>query len=223
MSERPLVSVVVPVHEGERFLGAALDSVLAQDYEPLELIVVDDGSRRRAAHIAHARGAHYLEQANRGPAAARNAGIEASRGSLLAFLDQDDVWAPATLPTRVDALTARPGIGYVLGLMQVFQEAGAPWPHWLDRSWLTEPRVGYCPGTLLVRREALAEVGLFDAGYRSFSDGEWLVRARRAGIEGYVVPEVVLRYRVHEANQSHDRALFRTELVRALRQRRPVT
>ena len=213
----PLVSAIVPVFNGERFLAAALDSILTQDYRPLEVVVVDDGSTDGSAAIAQSRAVRYLAQPNGGPAAARNAGVDAARGSLLAFLDQDDEWLPATLRKRVEALRGSPELGFVLGRLEVVLEPGTSWPHWLDPRRRTEPAPGYCPGTLLVRREAFAAAGGFDPRFVSVSDAEWLLRARRAGIRGDVLDDVVLRYRLHAANHSHDRELFRSELFRALR------
>jgi glycosyltransferase involved in cell wall biosynthesis len=109
---QPLVSVVVPVRNGERFLGEALDSVLAQDYEPVELIVVDDGSTDGSGDIAGARGAHVIRQEGGGLAAARNAGLAAAQGELVAFIDADDVWLPGKLVRQVEYLLDRPDVGF---------------------------------------------------------------------------------------------------------------
>jgi glycosyltransferase involved in cell wall biosynthesis len=214
---RPLVSAIVPVWNGERYLGEALDSILAQDYEPLETIVVDDGSTDGSADIARSRGIEPLVQANGGPAVARNAGIAASSGEIVMFLDQDDVWLPGKVRNQVEALAAHPEAGVLYGRMEVFLEPGTPWPDWLDSAWQTEPNTGFTPGTLAIRREALEAVGGFDPEYRVASDGEWLVRSRRAGIGSLVSEDLVLRYRVHGRNQSYDKALARSEMLRALR------
>jgi glycosyltransferase involved in cell wall biosynthesis len=91
----PLVSVVTPVYNGEAFLRETLESIFAQDYEPFEVIVVDDGSTDGSAAIARSYpAARYIRQHNQGPAAARNAGIAAARGEFLAFVDADDVALP---------------------------------------------------------------------------------------------------------------------------------
>jgi glycosyltransferase involved in cell wall biosynthesis len=211
------VSAIVPVWNGERFLAAALDSILAQDYEQLEVVVVDDGSRDASVEIAARRDVRVLERENGGPGAARNAGVAASSGEILAFLDQDDEWLPGKLERQLAALRERPEAGFVYGRMEVVLEPGAAWPGWLDPAWLEEPPVGWCPGTLVVSREVFEEVGPFDEDFRVFSDGEWLVRARRAGYRGLVLDDVVLRYRIHEANQSHDRVRHKAEVLRALR------
>ena len=213
----PLVSVIVPVWNGERFLAEALDSILAQEYEPLEVIVVDDGSTDGSAAIAQARDVRYYVQPNRGPGAARNTGVAAAQGELLAFLDQDDVYLPGKLALQVETLAKRPEIGFVFTRIDVFLEPGVERPAWLPADWFVTPPVGYCPSTLMLRREAFAAVGEFDTDYTAFSDGDWFVRARRAGVENVVLDDVTVRYRIHGRNQSNDRNTFVHEVLRSLR------
>ena len=94
----PLVSVIIPVYNGQAYLRPTLKSVFAQDYRPLEVIAVDDGSIDRSAEIIRSfPEVVYLYQDNRGHAAARNAGISAANGEFLAFLDADDLWPPDKL------------------------------------------------------------------------------------------------------------------------------
>src|SRR5271168_2771000 len=103
---QPLVSVVVPVFAGERFVGDALDSVAVQTYPHVETIVVDDGSPDRSVEVASSRsGVRVLRERHRGVAAARNAGLAAARGELVAFLDQDDLWRPSKLALQVALLS----------------------------------------------------------------------------------------------------------------------
>src|SRR6266571_2615420 len=98
----PLVSVITAVHNGERSLGAALESLFRQDYTPYESVVVDDGSDDGTPHVlARFPGVIYLRQENQGPAAARNKGLAAARGQYVAFLDADDVLPPTKLSTQV--------------------------------------------------------------------------------------------------------------------------
>ena len=102
MTKPNLISCIVPVFNGERYLAEALDSILAQTWRPLEVIVVDDGSTDGTAHIAAGYGAEvsYIHQANAGPAAARNRGLDAARGEFIAFLDADDLWHKDKLSAR---------------------------------------------------------------------------------------------------------------------------
>lgn len=216
----PLVSVVVPIYNGARFLRQALDSIAAQDYRPLETVVIDDGSTDASAAIARSDpGVRYLSQANQGVALARNAGIGASTGPFLAFLDQDDVWSPSKLSLQVGHLLAHPELGFVLAHERLFLEPGCPPPRWLKRELLARDHAGYVVGTLTARRAVFDVVGLFAATYRIASDIDWLLRARDAGVAMTVLPETLLHRRIHEGNHSHQAGQAVTELLGALRAR----
>ena len=109
-SMRPLVSVILPVHDGAGFLPGALSVIRIQDYRPLQIIVVDDGSRDETARIAE-RSSDVLVlrlERNRGPAAARNAGLSRAEGEFVAFLDVDDHWPPGTLLHQDERLVTDP-------------------------------------------------------------------------------------------------------------------
>jgi glycosyltransferase involved in cell wall biosynthesis len=214
----PLVSVIVPVHRGERFLAAALDSVEAQTHPRVETIVVDDGSPDASAEIAAARPhVHLVRQAHAGVAAARNAGLAVARGELVAFLDQDDAWMPEKLARQAAFLAAHPDTAIALSHMEVVLEPGTPHPVWLEPSWLVEPQPGYVPSTWLVRREAFERLGRFDTRYAIACDSDWLARAKDAGLGREMLPDVLVRWRVHGANGSYDQETMRRELMRMLR------
>lgn len=196
MTKGPLVSVIVPVYNGESFLRETLDSIFALDYEPFEVIVVDDGSKDGSSSIAqsypHVR---YILQENRGPGAARNAGIDASRGEFIAFVDSDDVVLPHKLSTQV---------GYLLDNADVTATLGR-------QEWITPPPDavpdlvwgdidGITPISLVIRRAALIEVGCFDPALRGPEDIELLVRLREGGYQFLVLPEIVMLRRYHGDN-----------------------
>ncbi len=112
----PLVTVVMAVYNAEAFLAEALDSVYAQDYEPFEVVLVDDGSTDGSAAIAQSYpGLRYLRQENGGPSAARNAAIAAARGELVAVADADDVQLPGRLSVQVGYLVEHPEVAVTLG------------------------------------------------------------------------------------------------------------
>jgi glycosyltransferase involved in cell wall biosynthesis len=194
---QPLVSVIVPIYNGERHLGAALESVFAQDYHPFEVIVVDDGSEDGSAAVARSFPAvRYLRQANQGPAAARNAGTAAARGEFIAFHDADDLMAPNKLSAQVDYLLAHPAVGCVLTRYEAFFEDGIDQADWLKR--YPAPEAGRVhPMSGLVRRSALAQVGGFDPAYRVAEGMDLLFRMGAAGVEVTVLPQILMRYRVH--------------------------
>ncbi len=212
-----LVSVIVPVYAGERFLGDALDSVAAQSYPNLETIVVDDGSPDASAEIAARRpGVRLLREPHRGVAAARNAGVRAARGELIAFLDQDDLWEPSKLALQVEMLDARPDLHIVLSHVEMVLTEGTPRPSWL--TWMTDRQPGYLPSTWLVRRDAFEQVGPFDGRYRMVCDADWLARAKDAGLANEMLAERLVYWRIHGANGSYEQAGMRAETFRMLRE-----
>jgi glycosyltransferase involved in cell wall biosynthesis len=223
MRSAPRVSVVVPVYNGERFLGEALDSALAQDYQPLEVIVVDDGSTDGSVAVAESRELDVLKQTNQGVAAARNAGLHASAGELIAFLDQDDLWLPGKLETQVSFLLEHAEIGLVYSHAELLVEPGARLPGWL-RSYADRPMPGYLPSTLLCRRVVFEAAGPFDSNYTVGSDSDWLLRVKDAGVGHLMLPDVLIRYRIHGANNMYQQPLVLREIARmfhesAVRQR----
>ena len=201
--ELPLVSVIIPVHNGARYLRAALESVFAQTYRPFEVVVVDDGSTDDSGVIAQSfQDVHYIHQANEGVAAARNNGIEAARGEFLAFLDQDDLWTPEKLTLQIAHLLSHPELGYTLTDQQFFVDPGETLPAWFRKELFSSAHPGWVLGTLVVRRAAFEKVGGFATGYAAASDSDWFFRAKAAGISMAVVPELLLMKRIHGANES---------------------
>ncbi len=109
-----MVTVIVPVYNGERFLAEALQSIVQQNYQPLEILVVDDGSTDQSATVAQTfPGAQILPQAHGGIASALNHGIRHATGDLFAFLDADDRWLPGKLARQVAELNQHPELDMV--------------------------------------------------------------------------------------------------------------
>lgn len=218
--ENALVSVVIPVYNGERYLGDAIESVLAQTYRPVQLLVVDDGSTDKSADVAKSYAeVLYIHQTNQGHGVAKNVGAAAANGEFLAFLDSDDLWAPDKLDLQVGHLQRNPDVGYVSCHMRNFLEPGQSVPPWLAGVGLSDVPA-YIPSALLVRRSVFDEVGGFDPSYRRANDVDWHLRAKDAGVRMGSVDRVLLRRRIHDANLSHDRTLDSpacSELFRAIR------
>ncbi|HEY3727608.1 MAG TPA: glycosyltransferase [Solirubrobacteraceae bacterium] len=217
MNERALISVVIPAFNAEAFLAEAIESVLAQDYGPVEVIVVDDGSTDRTAAVASCYSVACLRQANSGQAAARNAGVAAARGAFVSFLDADDLWRPSKLSTEIAHLQAHPELDYVLVHMQRSLSPGAPWPPGTPASWFKEPQPGTLPSAALVRRAVLDRIGPFQTGFRHGSDTEWQARAADAGTRWELLPNVLVEYRIHGNNNSYDNLAMKQEMFELLR------
>lgn len=201
----PLISCIVPVHNGERFLGEALESILAQTYGRVEIIAVDDGSTDATRTILETYGerVRYVWQANAGPATARNTGIRLARGQFISFLDSDDLWHPEKLARQMARFDASAPLGLCLTRIQNFwmpevaHEEAAFHDH--QRSRAID---GYTSVTLLARRSVFETIGVFDASLKHGDDTDWFLRADARQVPLEIVPEVLVRRRLHASNRS---------------------
>jgi glycosyltransferase involved in cell wall biosynthesis len=197
----PRVSVIVPVYNGERFIAEAIDSILAQTYPSYEIIVVDDGSTDRTGAIALSYpSVQYLHQANAGTAAARNRGVEISRGEFLAFLDADDLWMPDKLSLQMAAFEADPALEIVSGHVEQFVDPDLD-PH-LAKKYFAPAKAlpGYVTIAILIKRSAFDAIGPFHEDFMTSETISWF-----AGIIGknhkiLMLPGVVARRRIHGKN-----------------------
>ena len=201
-SSFPLVSIIMPVYNGGRFVGQALESVFKDVYRPIEVIAVDDGSSDNTAEIIRrCENVRYVYQDSEGVASARNKGIAVSHGEIIAFLDCDDIWHTNRLTVTVRFFRQHPDTGYVLAKQMMFVEPGCEVPPWVRPEWLEHPQDASNTGVLAARRTTFDRVGLFNKEIGG-EDTEWLVRASEAGIPMARLPEVVLYRRIHGENLS---------------------
>jgi glycosyltransferase involved in cell wall biosynthesis len=202
----PLVTVVVPVFNGAHFLARALHSIEAQEYEPLQVVVVDDGSTDEtyavATDIARRHSWEVIQHENRGVAAARNTGLGAARGELVTFLDADDEMVPDRIQFQVEHLAANPECGVVIGAADTVLDGGDP-PSWLPELASPARTPPFVQGSMMVRAHLFHTVGLFNTAYRVGEDTEWIARAMTAGVRLAFAERVLIRRHVHEANLSH--------------------
>ena len=201
--DRGLVSVIIAVYNGERYLSCAIESVLQQEYRPFEIVVVDDGSVDRTAQIARSYDeVRYIFQENQGPAAARNAGIRAADGEFVAYLDHDDLWLPNLLSVHIDYLHSHPEVGFTICTGRWFLDEAIERPGWVEAKQLEEDQA--LLSAQVVRRSVFDRVGLFDPTYRMAEDTDWAFRAEEAGVARAILPDVVFGRRIHATNLSHD-------------------
>jgi glycosyltransferase involved in cell wall biosynthesis len=205
----PIISCIVPVFNGERYLSAAVKSILKQSYQSLEIIVVDDGSTDRTAEvIEHCGGqVRFLRQPNAGTAAARNLGLSAAAGEFIAFLDADDLWHPEKLERQMARFQARPELDYCVAHVQNFwiPELIEEERRFRDHR-ISKPLPGYSTGTLLARHALFESVGPFDVTIRHADDTDWFLRASEHGVAMELLPDVLLYRRLHQTNLSRLRA-----------------
>jgi len=189
----PLVSVVIPAYDSAEYIGETLDSIFNQTFCDFEVLVVNDGSHDREA-LLHAlepyrRRIDYLEQENRGPAAARNVALRRARGRFVAFLDSDDLWTPDYLAVQVAAMRSDPTIDVLYCNAAFFGEASDVGARFMDLN----PSKGEVTAeallrlrcnvlmAALVRRRIFERVGLFDETLKGTEDFDLWLRIAKAG------------------------------------------
>ena len=216
---RPLISVIIPVYNGAHFLGDAVANVLSQRYDPLDIIVVDDGSTDDiAAAVARLPvEVRYLRQDNGGAASARNRGIRDASGDLIAFLDVDDLWPDGNLETLLRWLEENPDADVVHGRGQVTQSsAGRGIGEFIGNP--DESFACYI-GAGLYRRRAFERVGFFDTDLRYGEDADWFQRAQEVRLAIARLDMVTLFVRRHGGNMTRGKTLVELNLLRVLKKR----
>jgi glycosyltransferase involved in cell wall biosynthesis len=229
VADNPRVSVIIPAYNAAATLGEAITSVLAQTWRDFELIMVDDGSTDRTREMLRGFGAHIkiIEQPNRGAAAARNAGIAAARGTLIAFLDADDLWKPQLLERLVPTLESKPKCVLAYADLEIIDSDGrslntsliggvtahAPTlDEMLQRVW------PIMPSAVLMRRDVLETIGGFCMEFKgcTYEDLYCWMRARELGYFLYVPERLACwrfsiyprRLKHKPATVTHNRELF---------------
>jgi glycosyltransferase involved in cell wall biosynthesis len=216
----PLISVMIGAYNAAPYLREAIESVFAQDYEPIELIVVDDGSTDGTANVARSFArVQVIEQENGGNGAARNRAVESASGELYAFLDADDRFTPGKLTLQKVALDADPGLDIVFGHVREFlspeldEETRARL-----RPPAPDPMPWTAPNLMLVRRESFERVGPFTTAVRVGVTVDWFARAAEAGLRYSILPDVVLERRLHTQNNGLRESASRSQYLKVIRQ-----
>jgi glycosyltransferase involved in cell wall biosynthesis len=212
--ENPLVSVIIPAYNAAEFMGETLDSVFAQTFKQFEVIVINDGSsdteQLEEVLKRYPPNLRYIKQENRGAAAARNAGLRAARGKLIAFLDADDMWAPTFLEKQLELLEST-GADLVFSDALLFGD-----PPLAGRTFMEiEPprgevstenllavNVTVLTSTVLARKTPILDVGSFDESLRRGQDFELWLKLAKAGARFTCCREVLAQHRIVESGLS---------------------
>ena len=215
----PLVSAIIPVHNVDRYLGEAIESVLAQTYSNIELIVIDDGSTDASAIVAQSYGdrVNYLYQSNAGVSAAQNAGVKRAKGDLVAFLDSDDTWSAGKISRQVAELHDRPDLDMVFTHVEQFRSPELPADVPCGVPPGQEIMAGLATGTMLTRVEAFDRVGLFSSGFVIGDFIDWFARAVDAGVTHEILPDVLMRRRIHDRNMGISNRDPRSDYLQVLK------
>ena len=214
------VSVIIPVYQVEKYISAAVESVLKQTYKNFELLVIDDGSPDRSVEICRQftdPRVRIISQQNRGLAGARNTGIRQAQGEYLAFLDGDDIWLPKKLEKHVEHLESSPAVGVSFSRSALINEVGASLG-----TYLMPQLKGITPSRLIldnpvgngsapvIRREVFEAIEFqdhlydavedfyFDEHFRQAEDIEcWLRIAIQTSWQFEGIPEALTLYRTN--------------------------
>ena len=216
--EHPLITVAIPVHNGEKFLGGAIESAFSQSYSPIQVIVVDDGSTDASFEIASSYEdviVHHQDQG--GPSAARNQGLRMATGELVTFIDADDQMTIGGLQAQHRHLVSHAHLECVFGFADTKLEPGTRLPPWLNTPAGYDSVVPF--PSALFRTATLRRAGGFDETVRV---GEWFelfTRLREEPFEVAVVPTEVINKRIHSANLSHQQGAMQAEMFLSLKKR----
>ena len=203
--ERPLISCIVPVYNGELYLKEALDSIQAQTYSPMEIIAVDDGSTDGTPEIIASYGerVRHVHQSNSGPAAACNTGMRSASGEFFAFLAADDLWHEEKLVRQMNRFKDRPETDASVTHIRNFWAPELREEEMkLKNHRLSQPMPGYTSVTLLARRSIFERVGYFNEALQHGNDMEWFLRAAENGAVVELLPDVLVFRRLHRTNRS---------------------
>lgn len=208
------VSLVVPLHQGERFIADALESACRQEQPPDEIIVVDDGSTDRGPEIAQTvPGVTLIRQERAGPGAARNRGIAAAQHRTVALLDQDDLLRPPALRRHRESLEASPHALVSVCRQRFSILEGETIPLWQRPELVGSDALTWTPSCMCFRKSAFDRIGQFDESLRATSDLEWFRRYRASGLPFAQIDETLVDRRVHARCQSGDAATITAEML----------
>jgi len=212
-----MISVVIPVYNAEKYIEEALASVMAQTRAADEILFVDDGSTDGSASRPRPPCARYIGLRHCGIAPTRNQGVQAARGEFLGFLDADDLWAPEKVAAQMAAFEEDPELDMVFGEVEQFLSPELDLEATSRLHLQAAPVPGLLAWSMLIRREAFLRVGLFSEEWQIGEFIDWYARAVDLELKSLVLPQVVLRRRLHTTNSGIVQRSARSDYVKILR------
>ena len=203
MINKPLVSVMMPTYNNAKYIKQAIESIYAQNYENIEIIVIDDGSTDDTKEIVKQyKDIKYFYIEHKGISFARNVALEKSKGEYIAFLDSDDYWLPEKLNTQIQYFKENSDCEIVFTKYENFFE---------DEKLKTNKRAmhekimekflkQYLPSSI-IKKELFEKYGNFDENFSGVEDTEFLYRIKKNGVNiSYIIPNVLYVRRIHGQN-----------------------
>lgn len=231
MNSAPLISVIIPIYNGQDFVSECLESVIEQTYSKFEIIIVDDGSTDKSVSIIESFSSKtnisIILQKNGDVSKARNVGIENSNGELIAFLDQDDTWLNDKLEKAVEIFNSYSDTHLVFhDITKIFPSGKthrAKDKHQIALSLnddnlfkrLVVKNV-LMPSAVVVRKESILEAGLFDTDFKTCGDYEMWLRMALLKMKFKYLPEPLTLYRIHPNNNSNKTEIMFKDRIKAV-------
>jgi len=208
----PQFSVIIPAYNQARFLGEAIESVLAQTFQDFEIVVINDGSTDETEAVALEYGdkVRYILQENQGLAGARNSGIRAAKGEWIALLDSDDKWLPEFLERMMARINEHPQAVVFYGAALCVDEWGVPLKQVVGYRSIDNSRLYHAllranfiiPSAVVVNKIVIEQAGCFDQTLRSCEDWDLCLHLLSEGKTFYGSPDVLVHYRIHGSSLS---------------------
>jgi len=213
------VSVIIPCHNDARYLGEALESVFAQTLQPFEVILVDDGSIDDIENALkpYAARVRLISQPHQGISAARNTGLAAATGEIIAFLDADDLWPQASLAVRLARLDGSPSVDCVFGLVEQFISPDVPHETAVRLNCPAGAQAVRFAGAMALRRSVLDRIGRFNTDLRVGETMDLIARLSEDGAPSANIDALVLRRRIHDQNTVQTERASYGDYLRALK------
>jgi len=218
MSANPLVSVIIPCYNAELFVGKTIESVLAQSYSPIEIIVINDGSTDGSFQIIksyESQGVKVFDKANSGVSATRNMGLKIAEGSYIHFLDSDDLIPVDFIEKAIIEMENNQEIDFCTFNINQIDEEGNQLNNGSNHRGVYKeiqneivsflPNVSACPSAYVYRKSSLISNDiLFDEELQSPEDRHFLLQVGRT-LKGYLIPNSKLLYRIRQNSLSHSK------------------
>lgn len=215
----PLVSVIIPVYNREKYIEEAIKSVIKQDYNNFEIIVVDGHSTDKTMDIVRLfKDVKYYTQPGSGLSEAFNYGLKKATGKFIAFQSADDVWLSGKIKKQMEILLSENDIEYTITGFRYFLDEGTVLPEGFKKKLVNTNLHSPVFETFLCRKSLMDKIGGFDINYKSAMDVEWFARLNDNSVKMRLVPETLLLKRIHSKNTSLNDPGNNLEIIKALRE-----
>jgi glycosyltransferase involved in cell wall biosynthesis len=195
------ITAVLTTYNRRKLLLEALASVRAQTRPPDEILIIDDGSTDGTRELMEGQELRYHWQPNAGTSAARNAGWRLATGGWIAYLDSDDLWEKEKLELQVQAAETSAGVGAIFGHALNFADSSRQVLFNSASHRLDVPLPCWLPGAALIRRDLMEAMGGFDPSLKIAEVVDWIMRLRLRDTPTILLPQLVLRRRLHGGNK----------------------